>query len=191
MPMAARGCALAGALVAVLLAAYPLAVYWGLAHLSPRVIGMLLLAVLLLRWSLGGRTAWQRSALLLAGLLAVVAWAGDAALPLKLYPVAMNAALLGAFALSLWRPPTLIETIARRREPNLPAAGVAYTRRVTQAWCVFFLVNGSIALATALAASDEIWMLYNGLLAYGLIGAMFAGEWLVRRHVRQRWAAHV
>lgn len=190
MPMAARGGALVGALVAVLLAAYPLAVYWGLAHLSPRVIGMLLLAVLLLRWALGGRTAWQRSALLLAGVLAVLAWAGDAALPLKLYPVAMNAALLGAFALSLWRPPTVIETIARRREPNLPAAGVAYTRRVTQAWCVFFLVNGSIALATALAASDEVWMLYNGLLAYGLIGAMFAGEWLVRRHVRQRWAAH-
>jgi uncharacterized membrane protein len=188
MPM--RGGALVGVLVAALLAAYPLAVYWGLAHLSPRIIGLLLLAVLLLRWSLGGTAAWQRSALALAAVLAGLAWAGDAALPLKLYPVAMNAALLGAFGLSLWRPPSLVETIARRREPSLPPAGVAYTRRVTQAWCVFFLLNGSIALATAVAASDEVWMLYNGLLAYGLIGAMFAGEWLVRRRVRQRWAGH-
>jgi uncharacterized membrane protein len=186
MPMT-RGGALVGALVAALLAAYPLAVYWGLAHLSPRIIGLLLLAVLLLRWSLGGAAAWQRAALVLAGALAVLAWAGDTALPLKLYPVAMNAALLGAFALSLWRPPSLVETIARRREPRLPPEGVAYTRRVTQAWCVFFLLNGSVALATALGASDEIWMLYNGLLAYGLIGAMFAGEWLVRRRVRRQW----
>ena len=68
---------------------------------------------------------------------------------------------------------------------------MAYTRRVTQAWCLFFALNGVVALATALAASDEVWMLYNGLVAYGLIGAMFAGEWLIRRHVRRRWAKHV
>lgn len=189
MPMP-RGGALMAGLVAGLLAAYPLAVYWGLAHLTPRVIALVLLAVLLLRWALGGAAAWQRGALVLAAALAIAALAGDHALPLKLYPVAMNAALLGAFGLSLWRPPTLVESIARRREPALPPAGVAYTRRVTQAWCVFFALNGSIALATALAASDEVWMLYNGLLAYGLIGAMFAGEWMVRRRVRRRWAGH-
>lgn len=185
-----RGGALVAGLAAALLAVYPLAVYWGLAHLSPRVIALLLLAVLLLRWSLGGAAAWQRAALALAGVLALTALAGDAALPLKLYPVAINAALLCAFGVSLWRPPTLVETIARRHEPDLPPAGVAYTRRVTQAWCLFFTLNGGVALATAVAASDEVWMLYNGLLAYGLIGAMFAGEWLVRRRVRRRWAGH-
>jgi uncharacterized membrane protein len=31
--------------------------------------------------------------------------------------------------------------------------------------------------------SLEVWALYNGLLAYLLMGAMFAGEWLVRRKV--------
>lgn len=186
-----RSRAAASALLAALLLAYPLAVYWGLAHLSPRTIALLLLAVLLLRWALGDAAPWQRSALVVAVLLALAALAGDVALPLKLYPVAINATLLAVFALSLRRPPTLIEVIARRHEPSLPPAGVAYTRRVTQAWCLFFALNGAVALATALAASDEVWMLYNGLVAYGLIGAMFAGEWLIRRHARRRWAPHV
>lgn len=185
-----RRSALAAGLLAVLLMLYPLAVYWGLAHLTPRSLALALLVVLLLRWVLGGAEAWQRVALALAGLLALVAAAGDAVLPLKLYPVAVNAALLATFAISLWQPTTIVERIARLRDPALPPAGVAYTRRVTQAWCLFFLLNGSAALATALVASDEVWMLYNGLLAYGLIAAMFGGEWLVRRHVRRRWAAH-
>ena len=190
MPMP-RVRALATGLLAALMLAYPLAVYWGLAHLSPRTIALLLLAVLLLRWALGPAAPWQRGALVAAVLLALAALAGDDALPLKLYPVAINAALLLVFGLSLWRPPTLVERIARRHEPALPPEGVAYTRRVTQAWCLFFALNGAAALATALAASDEVWVLYNGLVAYGLIGTMFAGEWLVRRHVRRRWAPHV
>jgi uncharacterized membrane protein len=49
---------------------------------------------------------------------------------------------------------------------------------------VFLLCNGAIALYTALVSSREVWALYNGLIAYGLMGAMFAGEWLVRRWVR-------
>jgi len=32
----------------------------------------------------------------------------------------------------------------------------------------------------------EIWALYNGLISYGLMGLLFAGEWLVRRRVRAR-----
>jgi uncharacterized membrane protein len=182
-----RAGALFAGLLSALMLAYPLAVYWGLGHLSPRAIALALLFVLLLRWAFGGAALWQRVVLGLAALLALAALAADMALPLKLYPVAVNAALLGVFGLSLWQPPTLVERIARRREPALPPAGVTYTRRVTQAWCVFFAVNGSLALATALAASDEVWMLYNGLLAYGLIAAMFGTEWLVRRHVRRRW----
>ena len=59
-----------------------------------------------------------------------------------------------------------------------------YTRRVTQVWCGFFVFNGSLALLTALYASDGVWMLYNGLLAYVLMGILFAGEWLVRQRVR-------
>jgi uncharacterized membrane protein len=67
----------------------------------------------------------------------------------------------------------------------LAPAGVRYTRRLTLVWCNFFFLNGSVAAYTALAASRETWVLYNGLVAYVLIGALLAGEriarpWLLR-----------
>jgi len=58
--------------------------------------------------------------------------------------------------------PSMIERLARLREPRLPQAAIAYTRRVTQVWCVFFAINGAIALVTAIWASDQVWALYNG-----------------------------
>ena len=105
-------------------------------------------------------------------------------LPLKLYPALINAVLLVVFAASLAFPPTAVERIARLSEPDLPPSGVAYTRRVTQVWCGFFVLNGALALATALWMSDRAWALYNGLIAYGLIGLLFGVEWLVRQRVR-------
>ena len=48
---------------------------------------------------------------------------------------------------------------------------------------MFFIANGLLALATALWASDAVWALYNGAIAYGLIGLMFAVECLVRQRV--------
>jgi uncharacterized membrane protein len=58
---------------------------------------------------------------------------------------------------------------------------VRYTFRITQIWCAFFLINGTLAAYTALFTSRAAWALYNGLIAYLLMGALFAGEWLYRR----------
>lgn len=102
----------------------------------------------------------------------------------KLYPVIINFGLLGWFGRSLVRPPSAIEALARLTEPDLPDYAVNYTRRVTWTWCGFFLVNGLVALYTALFSSFEIWTLYNGLIAYLLMGTLFAVEFLVRRRVR-------
>lgn len=108
------------------------------------------------------------------------------ALGLKLYPVMVNASLLVLFGLSLFHPPTMVEKLARLQEPDLPPEGVRYTRRVTWVWCGFFIVNGSISLWTTLYGTDEQWALYNGLIAYGLIGALMAGEWCVRQLVMRK-----
>jgi uncharacterized membrane protein len=78
----------------------------------------------------------------------------------------------------------MIERIARIREPNLPDAAVRYTRIVTEVWCLFFVLN-AVALYTALAADIEVWALYNGVIAYVLMGLLFAGEYLVRRRVQR------
>lgn len=166
-----------------LTATYPLLVYLGLAHAEPRALALLLLGLALARF-LASRSQ-QALGLALAGLLlaALTAWSNQL-LPLKLYPVAVSAALLVLFGLSLWKGPTVVERLARLQEPNLDAHGVAYTRRVTQLWCGFFVLNGSLALATALWASDATWALYNGLISYVLMGLLMGGEWMVRRRVR-------
>ena len=81
--------------------------------------------------------------------------------------------------------PTVIERIARLTDPALPDEAIPYVTGVTRVWCAFFVVNGAIALWTALAASDATWALYNGAISYVLIGALLLGERLVRpRHGR-------
>ena len=72
---------------------------------------------------------------------------------------------------------------------DLAPAAVAYTRRVTQVWCGFFVFNGAVSLGTALWGSPAAWALYNGLLAYVLMGVLFGGEWLLRQRVKARIAA--
>lgn len=161
---------------------YPLAVWFGLTRFEPRWLALGLLALALLRAFAAREAVWWAaaagaSALVLASLLS------NHGLPLKLYPVVVNAALLAVFAASLWRPPTVIERLARLQHPDLPPSGVAYTARVTRVWCGFFILNGGIALWTALAATDAVWALYNGVVAYVLIGALVLGERLLRpRH---------
>jgi uncharacterized membrane protein len=184
------------AAVALATVVYPFAVYWSLGRIGPAWIAFALVALALLRAWATRQAFWLAAAagaaVLGAASLLVNAWLplnGNAWLPLKLYPVLVNAVLLAVFATSLRHPPSAIERLARLAEPDLPPAGVAYTRRVTQVWCGFFGLNGTLALLTAVAASDETWALYNGLVAYLLMAALFGAEWLVRQRVKAG-AAH-
>ncbi|GAA0572651.1 hypothetical protein [Rhizomicrobium electricum] len=112
----------------------------------------------------------------------------DVALSVRLYPVFMNAVLLVTFAISLMRPPTVAERFARAMEPDLPEAGVRYTRTVTEVWVAFFTLNGAIALWTVLQPGWDAWLIYNGAIAYAAAGLLFAGEYLVRLSVKRRGA---
>jgi uncharacterized membrane protein len=162
---------------------YPLLVYLGNRYLPPQVLALVLVLLVLGRRTIafGVRTSlWTVACGLL---LAVLAFGSNNALPLKMYPVLVNGSLLVIFASSLRYPPTIAERIARFRDPDLPQVAVAYTRRVTQAWCVFFVGNALIAFWTALRWPDQIWFYYNGIIAYLLVGVMFAGEWMVRQRV--------
>ncbi|MBK9656613.1 MAG: hypothetical protein IPO66_14590 [Rhodanobacteraceae bacterium] len=178
----------AAVLLGVLTLAYPLLVYAGLQRFEPRWLALLLLAIALARLGGGRRDPLAWATAVLALLLALVSGWLNAPLPVKLYPVAVNALMLLLFGLSLRHPPSLVERIARIQEPDLPPHAVTYTQRVTQVWCGFFVINGGIALWTALYASAATWALYNGLIAYLLMGALFAVEWLVRQRVRARHA---
>jgi uncharacterized membrane protein len=160
---------------------YPLAVYFGIRHFEPWTMAVALVALLALKLEMSafGRQ-WHRL-LWIAGLLycGLAIWRNDV-VTLRFYPVMVNGMMLTIFSWSLWFPPSLVERLARLQHPDLPPEGVRYTRRVTQAWCLFFLFNGSMALFTALWSSFELWSLYNGLISYILMGALMAGEYGVR-----------
>lgn len=165
---------------------YPFAVYFGLGHFSPWQFGLLLGCLWLARALSAERKPGSRA---MAGVAlsfcALLAWA-DSPLLLRWYPVLISTFMLGLFGASLLYGRPLAERLARLTEPDLPAVAVPYTRRVTEVWSLFFLGNGLLAAALTLWAPLAWWTLYNGLIAYGLMGLLFAGEWLIRQRVRGR-----
>ena len=182
-------------LVGGALVLYPLLMYVTESRLGVRWMAVGVIAVCVLRLAvsrIGAPSAAARAALggrelmlICCGavtLALVSIWRGSSNAMLY-YPVLVNAVLLAAFAGSLFFRPTIVERIARLRDSDLPPQAIPYLRRVTAAWCVFFVGNGAIALYTATAASFETWVLYNGLIAYILIGSMFAGEFFIRVRV--------
>jgi uncharacterized membrane protein len=168
---------------AVLSVGFPALVYFGRDRLSPQVLALVLVLIVWFRKKIA--FGMRPSPWLVAGglLLAFLALGRNDVLPLKLYPVLVNVALLAIFAASLWYPPPVAERIARLGYPDLPIEIVTYTRKVTQAWCVFFGANALTALWTAVWGSDDVWFYYNGIIAYLLAGLMFTGEWLLRRRL--------
>lgn len=165
---------------------FPLALWLGEGRVAPAWLAALLLLVGLARVPTAAPAVATRY---LAGgtiLLAILAYWSGGLLPLRFYPVLVNGAFLTVFAYSLFVPPSTIERLARLQDPSLPPAAIAYTRGVTQVWCVFFVLNGAIALYTALFSSIAQWSFYNGFLAYLLMGFLFAGEFCARCYFKRR-----
>ncbi len=168
---------------------YPLVVFFGSRYFEPWKMAVLLIVLLLLRLAASISSRHWSTPLLIAGIgyCLVAMWSNQVS-TLLFYPLLVNALMLLIFGWSLVSPPSLIERLARIQHPDLPPEGVIYTRRVTQVWCAFFIINGALAGLTAVWGSLEIWSLYNGLIAYVLMGLLFAGEYLVRirtqKHVR-------
>lgn len=181
-----------GIFFGAVLLAYPLLVYLGLTYFEPRIIALLVVIVAIARFvfAAGSRGGGVAPHLLMAlgvavmiGFLTILSNSADY---LRYYPVCMNVLMFTLFFVSLLRPPSMIERFARITEPDLPPAGVRYTRQVTKIWCAFFVLNGSVALYSCVAASMEFWTIYNGAVAYVLMGGLFAGEYAFRIWWRRR-----
>lgn len=176
-------------LAAVLAMSYPLAVFLGLSLFEPRYLALYLCVVVLLRFSAdkAGRAMFSgKLAVFIVAigiLLTLFTMSSNSLGGLKFYPVIVSFSILATFVVSLIYPPSAIERIARLREPDLPQAGVEYTRKVTKIWCVFLLCNGLAALYTSLYSSVEVWTLYNGLISYLLMGCLLGGEMIYRSFV--------
>lgn len=182
---------LSGAVLALLSLLYPIGVYFGLSYFEPRYLILVLVWLFSIRAIIApaqNSTAtqkWLFTCTISAFTLAVFLTNSEQVL--RFYPVIMNGLFFFVFALSCYYPPTMIERAAQAmsKEPLIPEA-IIYTRKVTMAWCVFFLINGSIAYYTTVFGSLELWTLYNGLLSYCFMGLFFAVEFVIRQfHIKK------
>lgn len=168
--------------------AYPFLVWYSLDFFQPRTVALALAVFFLLRMLMSNPSTKPN------GLLAILA---PACLMFLLaiallnetrwllgYPVLVSLLFFGVFAYSLAYPPSVVERLARLEDPDLPAKGVAYTRKVTWVWSVFFLCNAGMSLATLWYGDRWLWSFYNGCLFYVLMGLLMGVEMLVRRKVK-------
>jgi len=177
----------------ILAVAYPVAVFYALTHYSPRMVGLLGLAILIPLFALRFHDAdrahlWAvlRVPLVVLSLLLLGVLFDDQRFVLAM-PVMISLALLGTFGASLRAPMTLVERFARMQEDHLDDAQVAHCRQTTVAWCVFFVVNAAVAAALALLEMTGWWALYTGGIAYGLMGLMFVAEYIIRQYRFRRY----
>lgn len=181
--------ALLTTLIMLCLACYPIIVYVGLTQFNSQAVTLALVFLLALRlWlskALVSKMPWLKPATLLAVLVIIGSQVYGSDVGLRLYPVIMNAVMLLVFSYSLYKGPPIIETFARITDPELDEQGIIYTKKVTQLWCAFFVINGAIALYTSLFSSLAVWAGYNGVIAYIAMGVLFALEWLVRMKVKR------
>ncbi|MEA9390030.1 hypothetical protein SJI19_05600 [Acerihabitans sp. TG2] len=168
---------------------YPFVIWFGLTHWRAETIALVMAVLFLLRLltfrhripALEGLA----KALALFGILLCLAGGLLKSHHLLLYyPVMMNVLMLLLFGTSLLGPTSLVEQLARLRQPVLPPEAIIYTRRVTQIWCVFFIVNGTVALFTCLHGNMPLWALYNGGISYLLMGLLMGTEWIIRTRKR-------
>ena len=104
---------------------------------------------------------------------------------LKLYPPICNFTVFLVFFSSLFAKETVIQKVARACGDKLDRPAWVYTRNLTYVWCIFMFVNLLISIYT-MFLSDNIWILYNGFIAYILVGTLFIVEYLVRTFLRKR-----
>jgi len=177
------------ALIMIFLACYPVIVYVGLTRFNSYLLTVVLVTLLIVRLWLSRplfvKMPWIKPATLLAVLAIGLSKVMGSDFGIRLYPVIVNTVMFVVFAYSLYKGPSIIETFARITEPELDERAILYTKNVTKIWCVFFVFNASMALYTSVFTSLDVWTLYNGFIAYIIMGFLFAVEWLVRKKVKR------
>jgi len=174
-------------IVVIFSIAYPFIVYFGIKFLPPSFFGLLLVALLAMRF---GVLVPDERLILLPVLLVFLGYAIttailDSVLMLLLYPVLVNFILCAVFANSLRFEEPLLLRIVRTRGIAISKHTPQYLYRLTALWAGFFALNGMISIWTS-TLSMEAWALYNGMISYFIVAILIGGELLFRRHYKKR-----
>lgn len=181
---------LIGLFSAIFTVGFPAFIFFAHDVVAPAVIALVGVGLLLARLFTASRHAEPVVLLGLAAgaaLLAVAAATGDQTTML-MYPTLVNASLAALFSITLWRPPSLAERLARMQGMEVSPEGVVYTRRVTAMWVLFFLINGSVAGVLAIWGDLATWAIFTGVLGYVMAGVLMAAELVFRRYYKARLA---
>ena len=115
----------------------------------------------------------------------------NSSLVLKLYPALADLAYITVFTTSLFVSPPFafyfIDIFDKSIKEKLPkAAFERYCFRATLVWCVFFFLDGIIAVCTVFFGTDIIWGIYNSGITYVIMGLIFAGEFILLKMLVKR-----
>jgi uncharacterized membrane protein len=177
-------------LVALVVTSYPVAMHLLLTsgHWPATTLLMALLpfAVLPLTLLKAGQLGWS---LLSASLLiAISASRWDAMLqnPSWVYllqNIAMECLMGWGFCRTLLpgHEPLISQFARRIHGTDYSPAVATYTRQVTWAWTLYFVVVGVISSILFVSAPLAVWSWFVNFGAFILLGFMFAGEYVVRR----------
>jgi uncharacterized membrane protein len=188
--MPALASRLAAALVVLILLVAPLAAHAALVMHRGAAIAATLIAVqaALITWI--GLSALVRRALRVGGAAAVFLlvlvlyrFADNGALVTIAVPHAMvYLTLLVVFAVSLQPGREAVVTLlARKTRGPLSDKTLQYTRRVTWAWCWFFVAQLTASLLLLLFAPRSVLSLFVNLCNLPLVGAMLCTEYIYRQ----------
>jgi len=177
------------AAVIVLLAAYSLVSHYSASHPQARDLGAALALAPML--SIGFVLTWRWSGAPRALFAALAAWfllqhywplfTQNFTLVYLIQQCGFYALMAVSFGRSLWdgRVP-LCTQLADRLHGPLTVPELKYTRSVTVAWVVFFMLNLAATLLLFELAPLQIWSLFVNFCALPLILLMFVAEYAVR-----------
>jgi uncharacterized membrane protein len=173
---------------ALLMIGYPFAVYAALAANRPGLaVTLCVLSLTLL--AVAAPRRWRLVVIALFSLVALIAFMSGLGTRLSyLPPVVVNVGLAAWFGVTL-RPDRepIISRIARIERGTLAPDLVAYTRRLTLVWTLFFLAMAAVSAALSVLPSAAPWAWFTTFGNWICIAALFFGEQLYRR---RRFAHH-
>ena len=174
-------------------ALYPALVYYFLVirNIPIRHFSLFVITIALITFLVGTsrKKSFFHGSLVLLGVGALCLVTNSSVI-LRFYPLLMNVLFLAVFGSTFFLPPNMIFRFAKMQDKTISGSPgekmiEAYCRKVTIVWCVFFIINGSIAAWTIFFGSDVLWSVYNGGISYLLIGLLFTAEFLVRKMVQK------
>lgn len=166
--------------------ASPWVLYWTLSQGDVTVAAITLISWVIIRTIpilLSAKKEQRMAALQLPAIalvFAVLGWIFDEGVLLLIMPSATQAAFGLTFLRSLKTTP-LIEHFARMVKTDLSPAEQVHCRSWTRIWGFYLFVLAAIGLVLAATASLGVWTIYVGLVSYGLVGVLFAVEYVTRK----------